>query len=51
MRMGNAFAKHYDLYVGDNERSALLHRLVFYTRFLKYVEPMQDLSRSDGRVM
>ncbi|XP_024369013.1 protein SHOOT GRAVITROPISM 6 isoform X1 [Physcomitrium patens] len=24
--MGNAFTKHYDLYVGDNQHSALLHR-------------------------
>ncbi|KAG0560676.1 hypothetical protein KC19_9G004300 [Ceratodon purpureus] len=26
MSMGNAFTKHYDLYVEDNEHSALLHR-------------------------
>jgi hypothetical protein len=26
--LGNAFTKQYELYVGDNEHSALLHRCV-----------------------
>lgn len=44
MSMGNAFTKHYDLYMGDNEHSALLHRLVLYSRcgrLLKYVIPLE----------
>jgi hypothetical protein len=42
--MGNAFTKHYDLYAGDNEHSALLHRSVFHTicgRFSKRVAPLE----------
>lgn len=38
--MGNAFTKHYDLYVGDNQHSALLHRFVsniYCTRVVAHV--------------
>jgi hypothetical protein len=29
--LGNAFAKQYELYVGDNQHSALLHRCALIT--------------------
>lgn len=29
--LGNAFTKQYELYVGDNQHSALLHRCVLIT--------------------